>query len=315
MWPYGPDDVVVAVLPMFHIYGMNVIMNMALAHGSTIVTMPRFDVEGYLSLVERHRVTRLHLAPPMVLQIVSFPDIDRFDLSSVRWAVSGAAPLDADLASRFEKRIGVPVVQGYGMTEASPGTHLVPEHRQAEAPVGSVGWLMPNTECRLVATDTGLDATEEGEVWVRGPQVMAGYLNNPSATAETLTGDGWLKTGDVARFKDGVYFIVDRVKELIKYKGYQVAPAELEALLLTHPDVADAAVVPISDEAGGEAPKAFVVARTELDADDLMSWVAQRVAPYKRIRAVEYVDQIPKSPSGKVLRRVLRDRGVTEGPS
>jgi acyl-CoA synthetase (AMP-forming)/AMP-acid ligase II len=312
MWPSGPDDVVCAVLPMFHIYGMNVIMNLALASGSTIVTLPRFDVEGYLNTIEHHRVTRLHLAPPMILQLVSSPEVDRFDHSSVRWAVSGAAPLDAELAARFEKRFGVPVAQGYGMTEASPGTHLIPERDQADAPSGSIGWLMPNTEGRLVSPETGQDSDIEGEVWVRGPQVMAGYLNNPTATAETLTADGWLKTGDVARLAEGACFIVDRVKELIKYKGYQVAPAELEALLLTHPGVLDAAVVPMPHEAGGEAPKAFVVATRELDADGLMSWIAERVAPYKRIRAVEFIDEIPKSPSGKILRRVLRDRGATK---
>jgi acyl-CoA synthetase (AMP-forming)/AMP-acid ligase II len=309
MWPYGPDDVVCAVLPMFHIYGMNVIMNLALASGSTIVTLPRFDVDGYLATIERHRVTRLHLAPPMILQLVTSPEADRFDFSSVRWAVSGAAPLDAELAARFEKRFGVPVAQGYGMTEASPGTHLIPERDQAVAPAGSIGWLMPNTEGRLVSPETGEDSDHEGEIWVRGPQVMTGYLNNPAATAETLSADGWLRTGDVARLERGAFFIVDRVKELIKYKGYQVAPAELEALLLTHPGVLDAAVVPVPHEAGGEAPKAFVVTTGVLDADELMSWVAERVAPYKRIREIEVIDEIPKSPSGKILRRVLRDRG------
>ena len=315
MWPSGPDDVVCAVLPMFHIYGMNVIMNFALASGSAIVTLPRFDVEGYLAAIERHRVTRLHLAPPMVLQLATSTHVDRFDHSSVRWAVSGAAPLDAELAARFEERFGVPLSQGYGMTEASPGTHLIPERDRDSAPAGSVGWLMPNTEGRLVSPETGQDCDQEGEIWVRGPQVMAGYLNNPTATAETITPDGWLKTGDIARVDGGVHFIVDRVKELIKYKGYQVAPAELEALLLTHPDVSDSAVVPMPDEAGGEAPLAFVVATRDLDADALMSWVAERVAPYKRIRAVEFIDAIPKSPSGKILRRVLRDRGTKEAAS
>ena len=258
MWPYSEDDVVSAALPMFHSYGMNVIMNLALASGSTIVTLPRFDIEGYLGAIERYRVTRLHLAPPTVLMLATSDAVDRFDLSSVRWAVSGAAPLDAELAARFEKRIGVPIAQGYGMTEASPGTHLIPECDQHRAPPGSVGWLQPNTEARLVSPESGEDAAE-GEVWVRGPQVMLGYLNNPEATRETLTEDGWLRTGDIARAVDGVFFIVDRVKELIKYKGYQVAPAELEALLLTHPSVADAAVVPMPHAEGGEAPQAFVV--------------------------------------------------------
>jgi acyl-CoA synthetase (AMP-forming)/AMP-acid ligase II len=308
MWPYGPDDVVCAVLPMFHIYGLNVVMNLALARGSAVITLPRFEVAGYLAAIERYGVTRLHLAPPMVLQLVSSSDVDRFDLSTLRWAISGAAPLDAELATRFERRFGIPIAQGYGMTEASPGTHLISEQDQAIAPAGSVGWLMPNTEGRLVSPNTGQDSDVEGEVWVRGPQVMTGYLNNPAATAETLTPEGWLKTGDIARRQDDVYFIVDRVKELIKYKGYQVAPAELEALLLTHPYIADAAVVPMPHELGGEAPKAFVVTTADLDPAELMSWVAARVAPYKRIREVEVIDQIPRSPSGKILRRVLRDR-------
>ena len=312
MWPYAEDDVVCAVLPMCHIYGMNVVMNLALASGSTIVTLPRFDIESYLGAIERYGVTRLHLAPPTVLLLATSDAVDRYDLSSVRWAVSGAAPLDAELADRFEKRIGVPIVQGYGMTEASPGTHLIPERDQHRAPPGSVGWLQPNTEARLVSPESGEDA-EEGEVWVRGPQVMLGYLNDPEATAATLTADGWLRTGDIGRAVDGVFFIVDRLKELIKYKGYQVAPAELEALLLTHPSVADAAVVPMPHAEGGEAPRAFVVTDGPVDADELMAWVAERVAPYKRIRAVEFIERIPKSPSGKILRRVLRDEWRKEG--
>ncbi len=312
VWPYRETDVVCAVLPLFHIYGLNVIMNLALARGATVVTLPRFDLETYLSAIERYRVTRLHLAPPMVLQMVTDPRAERFDLSSVRWAVSGAAPLDAELATRFEERFGVPVVQGYGMTEASPGTHSVSEQDQHRAPAGSVGWLLPNTEERLVSPATEEDDETEGEIWVRGPQVMAGYLHDPDATASTLTADGWLRTGDVGRVEEGALFIVDRVKELIKYKGYQVPPAELEALLLTHPAVSDAAVVAMPHELGGEAPKAYVVLSAPVDPDELMAWVATRVAPYKRIRALEVVDEIPKSPSGKILRRVLRERAARE---
>lgn len=308
MWPYRTDDVLCAVVPMAHIYGMQVIMNLALARGAAIVTLPRFSPEAYLAAVERFGVTRLHLAPPMVLQLVTSGLAERYDHSSVRWAVSGAAPLDGELAARFEETFGVPVTQGYGMTEASPGTHLVPEADQQRAPGGSVGWLMPNTECRLVGVETGEDDEREGEVWVRGPQVMAGYLEDPEASAQSLTPDGWLRTGDIGRIEDGALFIVDRLKELIKYKGYQVAPAELEALLLTHPRVADAAVVGIPDAEGGEAPKAFVVPSGELDPDELMAWVAGRVAPYKKIRAVELIEAVPKSPSGKILRRALRDQ-------
>jgi acyl-CoA synthetase (AMP-forming)/AMP-acid ligase II len=311
MWPYRADDIVCAVVPMAHIYGMNVIMNLALASGSAIVTLPRFSVEAYLAAVERFGVTRLHLAPPMVLQLVNSDAVAAFDLSSVRWAVSGAAPLDAELAARFEQKFGVPVAQGYGMTEASPGTHLVPEHEQGRAPVGSVGWLMPNTECRLVDPASGADSEREGELWVRGPQVMAGYLEDPVATAHALGDDGWLRTGDIGRCEGNAFFIVDRLKELIKYKGHQVAPAELEALLLTHPGVADVAVVGVPDRDAGEVPKAFVVPAGDLDPQELLAWVSAQVAPYKRIRAIEVVETIPKSPSGKILRRVLRDRVQT----
>ncbi len=195
------------------------------------------------------------------------------------------------------------------MTEASPVTHFADDDELAEQDPGAIGRLIGSTEGRLVDPETGEDA-ETGEVWIRGPQVMRGYLGDDAATAATLTEDGWLKTGDIARIEDGeVFRIVDRVKELIKYKGYQVPPAELEALLVNHPDVADAAVIPIPDADGGEAPMACVVpAVDDLDPDALMAWVAERVAPYKRIRAVEIVDEIPKSASGKILRRLLRDK-------
>jgi acyl-CoA synthetase (AMP-forming)/AMP-acid ligase II len=313
MWPYREDDVVCAALPFFHSYGMTVILNLSLLHGPTIVTLPRFSPLAYLETIERYRLTRLHLAPPMILQLVNFENADRFDTSSVRWAVSGAAPLDAELADRFEARFGVRVTQGYGMTEASPGTHLTPDC-EPDLPIGSVGRLMPMTEARIVPIgwsptpdEPEPGPAEEGEIWVRGPQVMAGYLGNPEATAAALTADGWLRTGDVARVDDGVFFVIDRVKELIKYKGYQVAPAELEALLLTHPDILDAAVIGVFDEAAGETPKAFVVAARPVDAAGLMEWVGERVAPYKRVRAVQFVDAIPKSPSGKILRRVLAE--------
>jgi acyl-CoA synthetase (AMP-forming)/AMP-acid ligase II len=221
--------------------------------------------------------------------------------------VCGAAPINVPVAERAEKRLGCPIRQGYGMTEASPGTHLTPYHLLSGIPLGSVGSLAPCTEARIVDPVDGVDVEpgRTGELWVRGPQVMAGYLGNPQATAETVV-DGWLRTGDLARVdSDGIFWIVDRLKELIKYKGYQVAPAELESLLLTHPDVADVAVVGVPHGGGGEAPKAFVVARRAVDGEELMAWVADRVAPYKKVREVEFVEAIPKSASGKVLRRLL----------
>ncbi|WP_214405605.1 AMP-binding protein [Pseudonocardia lacus] len=307
-WPVGADEVLPASLPFFHIYGFTIILNTGLAARARVVTLARFGLDAYLRMLQEHRATRAFLAPPVVLQLATAPAVDSYDLSSVRLAVCGAAPLDVAVAERAEERVGFPIRQGYGMTEASPGTHQVAEDEFATTAAGSVGRLLPDTEARLVDPATGADAApgEPGELWVRGPQVMAGYLDDPGATAQALV-DGWLRTGDIARVDDdGVFWIVDRLKELIKYKGYQVPPAELEALLLTHPDVLDAAVVGIPHAEGGEAPKAFLVAARPIEPDALMAWVAERVAPYKKVRAVEFVERIPKSPTGKILRRELR---------
>jgi acyl-CoA synthetase (AMP-forming)/AMP-acid ligase II len=305
----GADDVLIGALPFFHIYGQTVVLNLGLSQGATIVTMARFDMAQFLDLLERHQVTRAHIAPPVVLGLAKVPGVEGRDLA-LRVVISGAAPLDAETAERAGERLGAPIRQGYGMTEASPVTHIAADDGLEAQDPGAIGPLVSSTEGRIVDPDSGEDTDGDGELWIRGPQVMRGYLADDAATAATLTKDGWLKTGDVARVEqDGVFRIVDRVKELIKYKGYQVPPAELEALLIGHPAVADAAVIPIPDEAGGEAPKACVVASgEEIDRDELMAWVAERVAPYKRIRAVEVVDEIPKSASGKIMRRLLRDR-------
>jgi acyl-CoA synthetase (AMP-forming)/AMP-acid ligase II len=308
--PIDESDTLVGLMPFFHIYGQTVVLNLGLAKGATIVTMPRFDLDGLLEILEKHRVTWLHIAPPIVLAFATAPQVAERDTSALKMVISGAAPLDEDLSRRAEERIGAPIRQGYGMTELSPVSHKSPLARVEETPPGSVGPLIPNTEARLVDPQTGEDVGEgeEGEIWVRGPQVMRGYLNNPEATAETLVDDGWLRTGDIGRVDDdGFFYIVDRLKELIKYKGYQVPPAELEAVLVSHPQVKDAGVIGVPSEEGGEAPKACVVAEGDLDPDELMAYVAERVAPYKRIREIELVDEIPKSASGKILRRVLRD--------
>src|SRR5215207_3006801 len=305
----GADDVLVGVLPFFHIYGQAVVLNLGLSQGATIVTMPRFDMTLFLDVLERHRVTRAHVAPPVVLGLAKVPEVEGRHLA-LKVVISGAAPLDADTAARAGERLGAPIRQGYGMTEASPVTHIASDEDLEDQDPGAIGPLVSSTEARLVDPESGEDTDGDGELWIRGPQVMRGYLADAEATAATLTQHGWLKTGDVARVEEGgVFRIVDRVKELIKYKGYQVPPAELEALLIGHPAVADAAVIPMPDEGGGEAPKAcVVVAGAALDGDELMAWVAERVAPYKRIRAVEVVDEIPKSASGKIMRRLLRDR-------
>jgi acyl-CoA synthetase (AMP-forming)/AMP-acid ligase II len=305
------DDVVIAVLPFFHVYGLSVIMNLGLLAGATLVTMPRFELEQFLDLLERHEVTRAYVVPPIALALAKHPAVDGRDLSALRHILSGAAPLGAELAEDVAQRIGCPVSQGYGMTEMSPVTHTAPPFSAAQKP-GSIGPPLPGTECRLVDPDTGEDAPpgERGELWMRGPQVMRGYLNNPQATAAMIDDDGWLHSGDVAIVdEDGWFAIVDRVKELIKYKGFQVAPAELEAILIAHPQVADCAVIGVPDDEAGELPKAFIVpASDDLDGDALTTFVAEQVAPHKRIRAIELVSEIPKSPSGKILRRLLRDR-------
>jgi len=307
------QDRIIAVLPFFHIYGMQVVLNLALWRGATLVTMPRFELEPFLATLQLHRITRAFVVPPLVLALAKHPAVDGYDLSSVRAMMSGAAPLDAALETACARRVGCGFIQGYGLTEASPVTHANSDEPGKGKP-GTVGELVPGTECRIVDTGTGkeLGPGEDGELLIRGPQVMRGYLNDPEATAATLDADGWLHTGDIGRVdRDGYFTIVDRLKELIKYKGYQVPPAELEAVLRGHPAVSDAAVVPLADRECGEVPKAFVVLRSDVSAADLMAYVAERVAPYKRIRVVEVIDAIPKSPSGKILRRVLKQRGQT----
>jgi acyl-CoA synthetase (AMP-forming)/AMP-acid ligase II len=248
--------------------------------------------------------------PPIALALAKHPAVEGRDLSSIEVIMSGAAPLGADLAGQVADRVACKMIQGYGLTETSPVTHVIRPH--GENRPGSIGRPLAGTECRVVDPETGVDVAEgeRGELWVRGPQVMAGYLNNEEATAATIDADGWLHTGDIAvRDADGFYEIVDRLKELIKYKGFQVAPAELEALLITHPDVADVAVIGVPDEDCGELPKAFVVpAGDSLDVDGLIGFVAERVSPQKHVRLIEEIDEIPKSPSGKILRRVLKDR-------
>ena len=309
---YQPDgEVALAFLPFFHIYGMQVLMNGLLANGVTVVTLPRFDLDQALSLVQEHRITRFFAVPPVVLALAKHPAVDSYDLSSLVQVFSGAAPLGAEIAMEAEKRIGCEVVQGYGMTELSPVSHTTPP---GMFKAGSSGVTVSNTESRIVDPDTGEDQPfgERGELWVRGPQVMKGYLNNPEATAATLDSDGWLHTGDVAIIDEDHHMtIVDRVKELIKYNGFQVPPAELEALLITHPEVNDVAVIGIPDESAGELPKAFIVRSpgSEVTAEDLQAFVAEHVASYKHIRLVEFIDEIPKSASGKILRRLLRDQG------
>ena len=308
--PLAEDEIAFAVLPFFHIYGMQVLMNFMLSRGATIVTAPRFDMVQMLELTQELKITRLFLVPPIVLALAKHPIVDKYDLSSVKQVFSGAAPLGGEIAEAAANRLGCEIAQGYGMTELSPVSHAI---REGDYKPASVGTLVANTEARLVDPETGEDAASgaSGEIWVRGPQVMAGYLNNPEATAQTIDSEGWLHTGDIAEIHDdGHTFIVDRLKELIKVKGFQVPPAELEALLITHPEVQDVAVIGVPDDEAGELVKAFIVRSPggAVEAETLQAFVAEHVSTYKQVKIVEFIDAIPKSASGKILRRELRER-------
>lgn len=306
---YGDDEVALAALPFFHIYGMEVLMNGLLANGVTVVTMARFDMAEALQAVQDLKITRFFAVPPIVLGLAKLPMVNDYDLSSIKQVFSGAAPLGAELAAEAATRLGCEVVQGYGMTELSPVSHCTPE---GDFRAGTSGVTVSNTESRIVDPETGEDQPvgERGELWVRGPQVMKGYLNNPEATAETLDEDGWLHTGDVAIVDEHHHVsIVDRLKELIKYKGFQVPPAELEALIISHPKVADVAVIGVPDDEAGEIPKAFIVEMPDqtVTLDEIQTLVGEHLVSYKQIRSLEILDAIPKSASGKILRRELRD--------
>jgi len=304
------SQTIMAVLPYFHIYGLSLIMLLNVWRGRRQIVMSRFDLEPFLDALARYQVSWAPVVPPIILALAKHPAVDQYDLSALEFVTSGAAPLGADVEAAAAARLGCLVFQGYGMTEVAGASHVQPPRRELIRS-GSVGHTIPNHEVRIVDPETGADrgVGERGELWIRGPCVMHGYLDRPEATAQTLVEDGWLRTGDVGYVDDDQYFyVVDRIKELIKYKAWQVAPADLEALLLTHAEIADAAVIPSPDPEAGEVPKAFIVARTPLTADAVMEFVAAKVAPYERVRRVEFVDAIPKSASGKILRRVLVER-------
>jgi len=304
-----PGDWNVAFLPFFHIYGMTVQMNAVLGNGGQVVTMPRFDLEMFLRLLQDHRAREVYIVPPVAVALAKHPMVDEFDLSALETLFSGAAPLGGAVADAAAARLGARAIQGWGMTEISPVGTLSAPWRQKP---GSVGTAAPNTELRIVDPETGADlgTGEEGELWLRGPQVMLGYLNNPEATRATLTQDGWLRTGDLASIDaDGFVTIHDRLKELIKVNGFAVAPAEIEAVLLTHPEVDDAAVTGMPDDEAGERPVAHVILKPGASADDaaLKAHVLEHLSHYKALGAVHFVETIPKSASGKILRRLLRE--------
>jgi len=307
----GPDDVYPIFLPLSHIYGV-MLMNAALGSGARQILMERFDLEALVATIQKYGVTVLHLVPPVLLALANAPGLDRSQFRTVRYALSAAAPLAPDVARRVEQRLGLRVIQAYGLTETGPASHhspLEPERARVE----SVGIVMADTEQRVVDVETGervLAPGEVGEICIRGPQLMQGYWNAPEETARVLR-NGWLHSGDIGSVdEDGYTFIVDRKKEMIKCRAFSVAPAELEATVLEHPDIADCGVVGVPDAEGGEVPNAFVVPRKgcTLDAAALTEFFAKRLAGYKTIGKWHFTEAIPRTPSGKILRRMLKER-------
>ena len=311
------SDRLMLFLPFYHIYG-TMLMGAAVHTGATCVLMERFEPVECLELVQRHRVTLFFVVPPVLLMLSNWPELAKYDLSSLRTTMVGAAPVAPELARRFRQLTGVPVLQGYGMTEASPLTHVNPVYDESLNIVDSAGLLAHDTTHRVVDIETGereLGPGEIGEICIRGPQIMRGYWRAPEATAAALR-DGWYYSGDIGYVDErGYLYIRDRKKEMIKFKGFGIAPAEIEALLVEHPAVADAAVIGKPHPEAGEIPKAFVVRKKgqNLTANDVVAFVKGRLANYKVPGEVEFVDAIPKTPSGKILRRVLKEQELARG--
>ncbi|KAJ7108782.1 AMP binding protein [Mycena epipterygia] len=329
------QDIMIAVLPFYHVYALTQVLHLPLIDGLPVIIQQRFEPVEFCANIAKYKATYSLIVPPILVVLARHPAAEKYDLSSLRWLCSGAAPLGRDLVDQVKKRLlasrgpgaTCTIVQGYGLTETSPTTHLLPS-ADADRKMGSIGTLLPNLEARLVDDEDGhVDAEEgrPGELWIRGLTVMKGYLNNPAATTNAITPDGWFKTGDVAIIdKEGYYYIVDRRKELIKYKGFQVPPAELESVLLTHPDIADSAVIGIDDiEEATELPRAYVVhAHPEkvatpeakaLFAQSVVKWMETKVAKHKFLRGgVGVIEQVPKSAAGKILRRELRELAKQE---
>ncbi|KAL8693524.1 MAG: hypothetical protein Q9218_001649 [Villophora microphyllina] len=314
--PHGKGDRLLAFLPFYHIYGLTCLIHQALYSGLNLVVMAKFDIERFCAIAQDFSITFAYIVPPVVLLLSKHPVVERYNLTSLRMLNSGAAPLTQELVEAVYKRIRCPVKQGYGLSETSPTTHTQ-RWEDWDKTIGSVGRLLPNQTAKYMSPEEKeLPPGEVGELWIKGPNIFKGYLNNAEGTRNALTEDGYFRTGDVGyQDKHGNFYITDRVKELIKYKGFQVPPAELEGLLASHPKINDVAVLGVYDKSQAtEIPRAFVVPAPGVEGDrrteqDIIEWLAAKVANHKRLRGgVKFVDEIPKSPSGKILRRVLKVR-------
>ncbi|XP_076442306.1 uncharacterized protein LOC143281165 isoform X2 [Babylonia areolata] len=309
MVPITPEDTTLGLLPFFHIYGFMVVQFCSFIEGAHMVTVPHFDPDMFLKAIHQNKVSVLHTVPPMVLFLSRHPSVAHYDLTSVSYMLAGAAPMGLPLMEECYARLGIPIFQGYGLTEG-----LVITADGSPGHPGTVGQVLPNTRVKMAHPETGepVGVGEVGEICMKGPQRMLGYHNNQKATDDMIDKDGWLHSGDLGYLReDGQLVVEDRLKELIKYKGFQVPPAELESLLLTHPAVQDVGVIGVPSEEVGELPRAYVVLKPNIAATetDIVSFVEQNVSPAKRLRGgVEFLDEIPKSPSGKILRRLLRAR-------
>ncbi|XP_010259828.1 PREDICTED: 4-coumarate--CoA ligase 2-like [Nelumbo nucifera] len=317
------EDVLLCVLPLFHIYSLNSVLFCGLRAGAAILIMQKFEVVAMMELIQKYKVTVTPFVPPIVLALVKNPAVDSYDLSSVRTVMSGAAPMGKELEDALRAKLpNATLGQGYGMTEAGPvlSMSLAFAKEPFEVKSGSSGTPVRNAQMKIVDPETGesLPRNKRGEICIRGAQIMKGYLNDPEATKRTIGTDGWLHTGDIGYIDDnGEVFIVDRLKELIKYNGFQVAPAELEALLLTHSNISDAAVVPMKDERNGEIPVAFIVRSngSQITEDEIKEYISKQVVYYKRIKRVFFTKAIPKAPSGKILRKELKAKLEVGAPN
>ncbi|OCK84129.1 4-coumarate-CoA ligase-like protein [Lepidopterella palustris CBS 459.81] len=318
--PNGEGDKILAFLPFFHIYGLTCLIHQSLYGGLTLIVMPKFDIESFCRIIQEHKITFSYVVPPVVLLLSKHPVVSNYNLSSVRMMNSGAAPLTKELVEALYNRLKIPVKQGYGLSETSPTTHMQP-WEDWDKTIGAVGRLLPNQTAKYMSPDEKeVPAGQRGELWIKGPNIFKGYLNNPEMTAHALTCDGYFKTGDVGyQDEEHNFYITDRVKELIKYKGFQVPPAELEGILTAHSHVDDVAVIGVyNKDQATEVPRAYVVpasgiSKGEKEASEIVVWMNEKVASHKRLRGgVRFVDEIPKSVSGKILRRLLKAKAEEE---